>query len=193
MCCGLIWGTVLILFGASVLVSVLLGINIPLFRICLGLALLYLGVQLITCNKSRVWYCGNFCHQSAKVCKTCFGNCNIHVDDRMMSQDSMSLEYATVFGNSVIDLSDLTLEAMQRRADVLLVSINTVFGKTDLKLNKDIPVRIVGKSAFAKTSFPDGNMVTFGTHSYTSHAAAQMPLIVIQSNTVFGNLEIEAK
>lgn len=192
MCCVLIWGTFLILFGLSIIASVLFGISIPIVRIFLGLLLLYIGVQVISGNsKKRAWHCGARCHRTSRECNTCCGTCNIHVDERALNADSMPLEYSTVFGSARIDLSDLTVELLKKQGVTTVISINTIFGKTELKLNKQVPVRIIGKSAFSKTSFPDNTMITFGTHTYLSHDPAEIPLVLIQANTVFGALEIE--
>lgn len=194
MCCAIIWGTLLIIFGVSLLINVIFGIHLPLGRIFLGLLLLYFGIQIITgYSKKQSWACGAYCRQSSSTCNTCCGKSDIKVDAQTLNTDSTPLEYSTVFGSACIDLTDLSLDALRNKGATTFISINTVFGKTELKLNKNVPVQIIGKCSFGKTSFPDNTMITFGTHTYLSHGQSEAPLVIIQTNTVFGDLEIESK
>lgn len=85
-------------------------------------------------------------------------------------------------------MTHLTAEAIKQREKQLIVYIDTAFGKTILKLNKDIPVKIKAKGGFAKIVMPDNNSLAFGSHTFTSHTTE--PLLIIYATTVFGETRI---
>jgi hypothetical protein len=188
MCWGLIFGVLLVLWGISTIINVIFHLHIPVFGVVFGIFLLYLGFQFITGFPRRsCWHCWSNNEQGA-----CMGNANIQFSDETIRAEGTSLEYKTLFGKSVIDLSTLTPEGLRAGTTPVVGTIDTVFGKTDLMLNKNIPTRIIAKSAFGKASFPDKTIITFGKHTYNSHLNEQ-PLIIIYSSTVFGDFEVDAK
>lgn len=189
MCFEIIFGALLILWGFSKILGTLFNIYIPIFGIVFGILLLYFGVLLITGNfRSHSCFSGN--HDGAEgTFSTCMGNSKIHVDQETIRQQKAQLEYHTIMGNAEIDLTHLTPDVLKINVEPLIVNIDTVFGKTELKLNKLTPVRIIGKSAFGKMQFPNATSITFGTHTYHSHQN-EPALMIIYASTVFGATEI---
>ncbi|GEM_PF-2242785 len=183
---GLIFGIILILWGISQLTSTLFHIQIPFVSIFFGLLLVYLGIQVITGSSFCLFQ--NNCRYTHDVHDTCMGTSYVSFDDSTLQNNETQLHYKTIFGTSIIDMTQLTAEAIKQREKQLIVYIDTAFGKTILKLNKDIPVKIKAKGGFAKIVMPDNNSLAFGSHTFTSHATE--PLLIIYATTVFGETRI---
>ena len=45
---GIFWGTIVVIFGISMLLKAVFHIDLPVFRILLGLIVIYFGLRLIT-------------------------------------------------------------------------------------------------------------------------------------------------
>ena len=186
---GVIWGTVFLVIGISILVSVLFGINIPIFRILAGLAIIYLGILFIT-GMSHESVCEHFCRKcNGKTAgqHVFIGKGKIAIDPKQFESEKLH-DYSTVFGTSHIDLSDL--EQVDEALRPLEIEVNTIFGGSKVTLNPKLPVKIISSSAFGKTEFPDDSSVNFGSYTYKSYSE-EKPHLIIRTNTVFGKLEIE--
>lgn len=188
MCWGLLFGVLLILWGFSQITEVLFNLHIPVFGIIFGLFLLYLGIQLIT---GFTWpkSCCTLYSDSQECHETCMGTSHVSVDAETLNAQTSPLDYKTIMGQSIIDLTHLSPESIRATGAQLVVHVDTVFGKTILKLNKNIPVHIVAKGGFAKVTTPDNSIMVFGSHLFNSHVNEQ-PLIVIYTSTVFGETKI---
>ena len=44
---GVFWGSVIILFGVSIILNAVFGISIPVFRVVLALILIYFGIKIL--------------------------------------------------------------------------------------------------------------------------------------------------
>ncbi|MGB8468246.1 MAG: hypothetical protein WCE21_04505 [Candidatus Babeliales bacterium] len=164
MTSSIIWGTVLILIGLSLIMKALFGIDIPFVRLALAGMFIYLGVTMITEKpllKKNKWQC----HWNNNTADE--PNCRT-IDVTLAKRIIEPREY----------------NDMQR------VRINTVFGKTILKLDPAIPTKITAKIISGSATFPDGNMVSFGEVVYFTHPGVAEQL-VIETKTIFGALEIE--
>lgn len=189
MLLGLIIGVLLILLGISQIAETLFNLHIPVFGIIFGLFLLYLGVQFIT--GFSFWpksaYTENIDSQNCHG--TCTGSSQFSIDEATLNAQKSPLDYKTVMGKSLVDLTHLSAESIRATGTQLIVNVDTVFGQTVVKLNKDIPVRIIAKGGFAKVTTPDNSSMVFGTHTYNSHINEQ-PLMVIYTSTIFGKTKI---
>lgn len=191
MCGSLILGTFFVMAGISIFVNVIFGINIPFGRIFFGLLMLYIGFMFIS-GFSR-FNAGGCCAQyrgSAGCHSNCLGKAEIIIDAATVAQQHSNYEYSTILGSSIIDLSHLRPEDISADKTPLIITANTVLGKTDLKINKNIATRINAHGVLSGTNLPDGTAVTMGSHIYSSHAAPVAPQIVISTNTVLGGLEV---
>lgn len=152
-------------------ISIITGISIPIFRIIFGLFFVYLGIVVIT--KKRF-----FC--SGKRGERYFNDERITV-----TNDSLEKEYSLLFGKGYYDFTALSASNNKK------IKISVAFGALEVKINKEDPVKIVITSAFAKASTPDGTVISFGSHEYTTTTFDKNKnYILIEADVAFGSLII---
>jgi predicted membrane protein len=191
MCSSIVFGVVLLALGASFLLGALFGISIPVFRILIGLLFFYLGFQLITGlpRHKHHWHCWSKMESTSGCHSTFMGSARVTLDEATLRAKAPYYEYATVFGSSLVDLSQVPVAVIKTLPTPLVFSINTVFGKTEVILNKEVPLRVEAQSAFGNVRFPDATNVAFGSQLYQANQHEQ-PLVIVRTNTVFGSTEM---
>jgi hypothetical protein len=172
---GFFWASLLILLGILMLFG-----SLPIFRIFVGILLIYLGIQLIT-NWSV--------SKEQAVQSIYFGKRTVSLDTNTLQQGE-AVRYAVLFGAAEIDIS--TVEAIKEDLRPIEVEINTIFGSTEIKLNKEIPIKIISSTAFGKTEFPDDTDINFGSYTYRTQEDKK-PHLILRTSTAFSKLEIETK
>ena len=131
MCWELIFGVLLIIWGFFKIFGTLFNFHIPVFGILFGIILLYLGLMIITGSwRTTNWcYCSKFKGNEGSY-STCMGSSTINVEEETIRNQTSQLEYKTVLGSSVIDLTHITPETLKNATTPLAVNVDTVFGKT---------------------------------------------------------------
>jgi predicted membrane protein len=169
---GVFWGVVLILIGLGVIINVVFGIKIPIFRTIFALFLIYLGIQMLTGI--------SFWSKSKK---------SAVFEEKAIEVITAADKYDVVFGKGEIDLSGIELKDQNVRVD-----INTIFGGSVIKIDPAIPTKIVASSAFGGAHLPDGNVVAFGQYTYkTENFKSAEKHLLIHAAVVFGGIEFVAK
>lgn len=172
-----IWGIIFITLGVLILIKAFFGIDIPIFRIVLALALLYMGISLlINPPRSRVFisHSGTKHSQQAMFSK------------RNFKHEEIAENYQITFGQSTIDLRAANVDKPTT------TDINISFGSATLRLNPEIPTLITANASFGKVEFPDDTQITMGNYTYRTHPHDTEPLLNIRANVSFGALEIES-
>lgn len=169
---GLFWGVVIVLIGLSVILNVVLGVKIPLFRIVFGLLLIYWGVSLLAGSRF-----GSRAGDTAVF------------SDTQMKPAAAAKEYNILFGRGEIDLSGVKLEPGRNRTEV-----NTIFGSSVIRLDPATPVRLRVSSAFGSARTPDGNTAAFGDYTWTSpEFSPESTHLDIKVDVVFGSADIRIR
>jgi hypothetical protein len=174
---SMILGTIIVVVGLSVILGAVFGINIPIFKILFGLFFVYLGVKII------------------------FGSFSVDIDAKTVASDHQAIfsksiftypnrsernEYATVFGASTLDLSDVS-ELIDKK-----IEISTVFGETLVKIRKGVPLRVRTKTLMGQTALPGKNISAMGTFDYVSPGVSSSDAALsVDTNVVFGSLKFE--
>ncbi len=174
---SMILGTIIVVVGLSVILGAVFGVNIPIFKILLGLFFVYLGVKII------------------------FGSFSIDIDSKTVASDHQAIfskstftypnqsqknEYATVFGASTLDLTNSS-DLMDKK-----VEISTVFGETVVRVRKGVPLRVRTKTLVGQTTLPGKNISAIGTFEYvTPGISSSDSALSIDTNVVFGSVKIE--
>jgi hypothetical protein len=145
---GMFWGLIIILLGLSVILNAVFHIHVPLFRIVIGLIVIFFGIRIIAGH--------SWCSARHRTCATMFNEAEV----TMASTDG---EYNVIFGRAVID----TAATIKAGKDV---RINTVFGASTVKIPKNVPTIVRVETAFGGVKLPDGNKVAFGNFIYRNKA-----------------------
>ncbi len=170
-----IWGILLVLLGSSLLVKSIFGIAIPIFRIVGGCILVYAGLCMITDISPK------------KLLKN---EGTIRFEKKVIN-DVSSLKsenhFSVLFGEGIIDLSDLTNEMEPKK-----VKIDTVFGNTTLKINPNIPTKVTVKAGFGNVRLPEKEFtLNFGEYTYYTHDQAIKPKLTVKVDVAFGGFYME--
>jgi hypothetical protein len=171
---GLFFGVLIILIGLGIIVNVVFHIHIPIFKIIIGLLLIYIGLKIIF----GPWFSFPISHRES-------GNVIFnHRTYQGLSGDSK--EYNAVFGKAVVDLRDIELKEKVTR-----IKINAVFGSADVFLNKATPVRIKADAVFGGVQLPENITGAFGTSTYQSkNFDENQNYLMIEGTSVFGGIVI---
>jgi predicted membrane protein len=166
---GFFWGAFLVLLGTAIILKAVYHIEVPVFRIFLGLLVVAFGLRLLF---------GGFGHHRHKD--------TIAFEEGVMEASENQKEYNIIFGRGTVDLRDLVVGEKSMR-----VEINTLFGAATVRLNPNVPARIRANTAFGGIRLPDANNAAFGTYVYsTKDFNESSPHLVINVNVVFGGMEI---
>lgn len=163
-------GAFLIILGAAFFAEEIWHIEIPVFKLTIGLALIVVGLRLIT-NKKK----DEFVSEEARVI----------FDDRPFDTNFIRPSYSVVFGSSLADLSNLPA------GENKIVEIKCVFGEFKVKINPKSNVQIISKAAFGSLEFPDLTSYSFGDHLWRSSVFdPSQPTLTIRADVVFGSIKI---
>jgi predicted membrane protein len=166
------WGVLLIILGASVVIKAVFHISIPIFPIVVAFILIYGGIRILM---------GGFGFEKSQNM--------IIFNDSTIKIASPKDTYNVLFGRGLIDLTAVTFTKTTPK-----LQINTIFGGGVIRINPEIPVKIVVNSAFAEAKMPDGNEIQFGKSIYQSKTYKEdQNYLLIEANVVFGGLEIVDK
>lgn len=162
---SLIWGTILILLGLSLILKSVFYITVPLVRPFFGAVLIYLGLSIMM---------DPFSESPDKKTIVCGAS-------KIVGQRAVST-YNVTFGSADIDLSGLDI------AEQTHITVNTVLGSSKVLLPAHIPTKVRVHALVARAALPDETMVSFGRNVYKTDDAE--PLLMLQANVVLGSLEV---
>ena len=172
---GIFWGILLILIGLGIVIRVVFNINFPLIKFIIAFFFIFIGIKLLV---------GNFNFWEGRVDE----NTTIFSESRINGCDEKYKEYNVIFGSSVIDLRDIDLSGGSKE-----IKINTIFGRTLIKINDKTPVKIKADAAFASADLPKGNSAVFGTSRYENDEfSTDTNYLYIKADVVFGNIEVKS-
>ena len=163
-------GAFFIILGAAFFAEEIWHIDVPVFKLTVGLALIFVGIRLITSKKTD-----RFTTEEARVI----------FDDRPFDANYIRPSYSVVFGSSLADLSNLPA------GENKIVEIKCVFGEFKVKINPKANVQIISKAAFGSLEFPDLSSYAFGDHLWRSTVFdPSQPTLTIRAEVVFGRIQI---
>ncbi|NPV00706.1 MAG: hypothetical protein HPY53_04915 [Brevinematales bacterium] len=167
---GLFWGLLLILIGLIVVINVVFKIEIPVGRIIFGLLFVYIGLHIL--------FGGGKKKENVEV----FAGGNEWTS-------ALHEKYDIVFGQKNIDLST-NINLAQGGMNI---KIDTVFGESKLKIDPNMPVKIIATAVFGSVKFPNGTQAVFGDQIYTTASYKEgANSLLIKMDTIFGSTEVYA-
>lgn len=163
-------GAFMIILGAAFFAEEIWQINIPVFKLTVGLVLIFVGLRLIS-NKKK----DEGVRDEARII----------FDDRPFDANFIRPNYSVVFGSSIADLSSLPA------GENKIVGIKCVFGEFNVRINPKANVQIISKAAFGSLEFPDLSSYSFGDHLWRSSVFdPSQPTLTIRAEVVFGAIKI---
>ncbi len=174
-------GAFLIVLGAAFFAEEIWHFHIPVFKLAFGLALVFLGLRLIS-NKQEYSRCG---HNRDYTHRHHFHR---HIDffsNTNYDPANIQPEYSVVFGSSMVDFSKLPGDENRN------VEIKCVFGDFKARINPNSNVQIMSKAAFGSIEFPDFSTYAFGDHLWrSSNFDPKQPILTIRAEVAFGSIKI---
>ena len=171
---GLFWGLFLIFVGLALIIKFVFDLEIPVLRIALAVFLIMIGIRLLLRNRWD-W------NVSPDERDVIFRETTFHGSDIDRS------EYNVIFGQAVFDLTDLDSTDLPKT-----ITINTIFGGSQVKISEEMPLLVSGDAVFAGAKLSSGNSTVFGELSFKSKSFNQQSdYLHIKSDVIFGAFELK--
>ncbi len=170
---ALFWGLLLIILGLSLVFRIIFNIDFPLLKIVVAFIFIFIGFRLL------------FGGIGVRHMHT--GEHDVLFGEKRYEAFENGKEYNVIFGRGVYDFRDFRLDGSVKK-----VRLNTVFGGAEIRLSRDIPVRIRVDAAFAGANLPNGNSAVFGNTTYESPGFdPAAPFLDIKVDVVFGGVDVK--
>ena len=172
----IVFGTFFILLGLSIFLKTF-GVDLPIFRIAMALLVIGIGIKILLPGKSFL----GWCQVSSQT-----GRETVFAESKLSGPD-VGGDYKVVFGSNELDLTQVVIGDKTHN-----IRVHVVFGGSKIKIDRRMPIRITGNTAFGGIQLPNGNSVAFGRIDYTTDSfKAEAPHLAIDVDVVFGGIEIE--
>ncbi|MBN2699705.1 MAG: hypothetical protein JXR52_12840 [Bacteroidales bacterium] len=172
---GLFWGVFILLLGIALIIKVIFNIDFPVIKILFGLFLIFLGLKLLFGRSFLP-------HGHIGPEETIF-------NERVYAHPENGKEYSVLFAKGVYDFTNVDLSEGDFN-----VKINTVFGGSVIKINREMPVRIEANAVFAGAELPDGNTAVFGAAQYVTDSwSRDTASLNVKADVIFGGLQVIRK
>ncbi|MDA3953567.1 MAG: LiaF-related protein [Bacteroidales bacterium] len=171
---GLFWGILLILIGLGIVIRVVFNINFPVVKFVIAFFFILIGIKILF-GSFNFWHCNSG------------GDTTIFSESNIDGQKEEFKEYNVIFGSSVIDLRNIDLTEGSKE-----IVINSIFGSTVLKIDKETPVKIKSDVVFASSKMPNEEVSAFGNGRYESdNFNRDTNHVYIKADIVFGELKLK--
>lgn len=175
---GVFWGALLIFIGLALIIRFVFNIDFPVFRVIFACVFIYLGIRILM---------GSFGSSSSFEFKS--GPNDVLFGEREFYGPQHQREYNVIFGKGVFDFTDVDLSDGN-----VHVKIGTVFGGSEVIIDRDMPVRIEADAVFSGAEMPDGSSAVFGSSSYQSDSFnLDSNYLKIKLDVVFGGVQIKRR
>jgi predicted membrane protein len=170
---GVFWGALLILIGLALIIRFVFNVDFPVFKVLFALFFIYIGLRILF---------GSF-----GLFRFETGPNDVLFTEKGFYQPEPNKEYNVVFGKGNFDFTHIDLSQGS-----VNVKIGTVFGASEIRIARDMPVKIVTDAVFAGAQLPDGNTAVFGSSTYQSATFnPDSNHLKIKLDVVFGGAEVK--
>ena len=170
---GVFWGALLILIGLALIIRFVFNVEFPVVKVLFAMFFIYLGLRILF---------GSF-----GMFKLETGPDDVIFSEKEFIQPKHNKEYNIVFGKGNFDFTDIDLSEGN-----VNVKIGTVFGASEIRIDRDMPVKIVADAVFSGAQLPDGNTAVFGSSSYQSESFdPDSNHLKIKLDVVFAGVEVK--
>ena len=165
---GIFWGFVVILFGVGILLKSVFHVNIPFFKILIGIIIIFFGISFIVGAMSQ------------RKSEAIFRDYNFNFG-------TIEKEYNIVFSKAAMDVSNFDFSNYNGE----FIKINSVFSSSEIYLSRDFQYEIRADSVFGVVSLPNGESVSFGNIARLENAEnSGLKRINLHVSSVFGETKI---
>ncbi len=169
---GVFWGALLILIGLALIIRFVFNVDFPVFKVLFAMFFIYIGLRILFGSF------GFFRFES--------GPDDVFFSEREFYEPENNKEYNVVFGQGNFDFTNVDLS----RGNVN-IKIGVVFAGAKVKIDRDMPVKIIADAVFSGAELPDGSTAVFGTSSYQSETFhPDSNYLKIKLDVVFGGVEV---
>jgi predicted membrane protein len=169
---GVFWGVLLVLIGFALIIRFVFNVDFPVFKVLFAMFFIYIGLRILF---------GSF-----GLFKFESGPDDVLFAEREFYEPENNKEYNVVFGQGNFDFTNVDLSHGN-----VNIKIGTVFGGTKIKIDRDMPVKIIADAVFSGAELPDGSTAVFGTSSYQSETFhPDSNHLKIKLDVVFGGVEV---
>ena len=166
---GIFWGFIVILFGVGILLKSVFHVNIPFFKILIGIIIIFFGISFIVGAMSQ------------RKSEAIFRDYNFNFV-------TIEKEYNIVFSKSVFDFTNFNFSNYNGE----FIKINSAFSKSEIYLSRNfVEYEIRADSVFGVVSLPNGESVSFGNIARLENAEnSELKRINLHVSSVFGETKI---
>ena len=165
---GIFWGFIVILFGVGILLKSVFHVNIPFFKILIGIIIIFFGISFIVDAMSQ------------RKSEAIFRNYNFNFG-------TIEKEYNIVFSKGVFDFTNFNFSNYNGE----FIKINSAFSKSEIYLSRNFEYEIRADSVFGVVSLPNGESVSFGNIARLENAEnSGLKRINLHVSSVFGETKI---
>jgi predicted membrane protein len=166
-------GLILLCIGVSIVFELLFGISLPILRVLLAVVLLVIGVRLIQQTRGH------------RVLGAPTGEAWL-ADRQFVPEGALDHDarYDISFGRGVVDLTRVAEPATD-----VTVSVHTLFGSSEIRLDPTIAYDVEGHAALGEVRMPDKSRTAMGGLSYRGRAD-HPPRLHLRVDAVFGACRI---
>lgn len=178
------WAILFITVGVILLIQQVLGIHLPIFKLCFGVFLVYMGLKVIFGAfgmNFRVW--------DAKKMSTDTEAIFSESEFKIKSDGSgrANSNFTTVFGKSTLDTTQFSKEELSQP-----IKVDNVFGHTLILTDPSIPLKVQANVAFGHIQVRDQKFSFIGDNLMTTPGFEETkPHLFIQVSSVFGEVSIK--
>jgi predicted membrane protein len=169
----LFWGVIIVILGVSLILNHLFKINLPIFKILLGLGIIYIGVTVLMSGFNVS--IGNSDGQHA-IFSTEQTKPEV-LNDRE--------EFNSIFGKMTVDLRQSEIP------DRGNLEVNAVFGSATVYLPPNVRVHLKSGSVFGSVKNQERSLDGIGESSTDSGPADAVKQLDIEANAIFGEVRIK--
>lgn len=165
---GIFWGFIVILFGVGILLKSVFHVNIPFFKILIGIIIIFFGISFIVGAMSQ------------RKSEAIFRDYNFNFE-------TIEKEYNIVFSKGVFDFTNFNFSNYNGE----FIKINSAFSKSEIYLSRNFEYEIRADSVFGVVSLPNGESVSFGNIARLENAEnSGLKRINLHVSSVFGETKI---
>lgn len=144
---GVFWGVLLVIIGFTLIIRFVFNVDFPIIKVLVALFFFYIGIRIL------IGSFGLFRFET--------GPDDVLFGERDFYEPQNNREYNIIFGKGTFDFTKTDISQGN-----VNVKIGTVFGASEVRIDRDMPVKIEADAVFSGAEMPDGNTAVFGSSTY---------------------------